>query len=118
MKLLLVICVFLLPFLATAEGDSSNRVFRVQVIELGVQSEPKPLAPVLTNLTYKTEVSITATNGNWYRIGEAGWVHKSGITQRSLESSTGTVEEFSAIVSGVVNYLKTGVGNDDKKPNP
>lgn len=116
MKSLLVICVLLLPYLATAEGDSSNRLFRVQVRELGVQREPTPMAPVVTNLAYKAEVTITATNGNWYRIGEAGWVHRSGITQRSLETSTGSVEEFSTIVSGLVNYLTTGVGND-KEPH-
>ena len=115
-KSLLVMGVLLLPYLAAAEGASSNRLFRVQVRELGVQSDPTPMAPVLTNLIYKTEVTITATNGNWYRVGDAGWVHRSGVTQRSLESSTGSVEEFSTIVSGVVNYLTTGVGND-KEPN-
>lgn len=96
---------------ASDEVSETNGPFRVQVRELAVRSEPRPLAEVATSLTYRTEVSITGTNGDWYRVGDAGWVHRTGITQRSLESSTGSVEEFSAIVNGIVSYLTNGVGN-------
>ena len=112
-RLLLAAGLILLPLsgIAAPECVSSNRPFRVQVRELGVSAEPWPLAGILTTLTYKTAVTITATNGDWYQLGKSGWVHKSGVTQRSLESLTGSVEEFSAIVSGIVTYLTNGVGN-------
>ena len=93
------------------EGVTSNQPFRVQVRELAVRSEPRPLAEVTSSLTYRTEVRITATNGDWYRIGDAGWVHRTGISQRSLESSTGSVAEFTVIVDGIVGYLTNGVRN-------
>jgi hypothetical protein len=98
-----------------AEGVSTNQPFRVQVRELAVRVEPRPMAEVTTSLTYKTEVSVTGTNGDWYRIGGAGWVHKSGITRRSLEPSTGSVEEFTAVVNGIVYYLTNGVANGQTK---
>jgi hypothetical protein len=101
---------------AAAQGVPTNLSYRVQVRELRVRAEPRPMSEVVTTLTYRTEVSVTATNGGWYRIGGCGWVHTSGITRSPLEAPAGTVEDFSAVVDGVLGYLTNGAVRVREQP--
>jgi N-acetylmuramoyl-L-alanine amidase len=85
---MLVMC----TVIVNAAGTIRTGVISGSTVNL--RKSPSTSSSVLTKLTSGTQVKVTSSSNNWYKVsynGKTGWISKSLITIKSSTLGTGTV---------------------------